>query len=343
MATPKNWYAQMVKSQETARERNRREQRRLQIHLDQRSGPEFTAKYRVKELNREQRIISKELDRIRKGIHKPPAHEYAASSPVEKREVFSFSDLKSAVFYSQEETNLYRTMVFMQNNPSALVPIVDAHAQSQAYFETLQRVTPSFTPSPRELFVPNYLKRFKGTEVPEERHLNITKYSALLYRQSPVLRKNSPVIQGNTSSLKRNSPVVSVGKQIELTNVPSPLAGIQANTNKNGEPSKFKIQHDDTKDHRQSDKSVYQEQENNEKVTNHIHSERDMVDAVNENASSNETSKVTSISLDPIHTTKGNDDNYLEVLDAENNDSNSLLPTSRSSVVSAKRCKNEVS
>ena len=103
--------------------------------------------------------------------------------------MFRFSDLKSTVIYSQAETNLYRDMVFMQNNPSALFPNVDAHSHSQAYVDTIQRCTSGFTPTPREQFVPHYLKRYEDTDVFEDKNPYTTKYSAILYRQSPVLRK----------------------------------------------------------------------------------------------------------------------------------------------------------
>ena len=343
MSTTKNWHAQMVKSQETAREQNRREQRRLQVHLDQKNGPEFAAKYRLKELNREQRIIGKELDRIRKGVNKPLANEYAASCPVEKRDMFRFSDLKSTVIYSQAETNLYRTMVFMQNNPSALVPIVDAHSHSQAYFDTIQRCTPGFTPSPREQFVPHYLKRFKGTDVSEEKNPYTTKYSAILYRQSPLLRKNSPVTHERNVSSNRNGPVVNVVKQIELTHVPSPLLGLKIKTNKNGEPSNITSIKVDISVEKQSDKSESKEQDNNKQVVilkvDEVDNERDVVDAANEKAS-NETIKATSAQPYPTLSTKDTDENYLEL---QLTDPNSLPATSRSSVVSANRFDKEVS
>ena len=220
-----NWYSQMIKSQETVRERNRREQRRFQLQLDEKHGPEFAAKYRVKELNREQRIVSKELERIRKGVHKPLAHEYMASSPTEKRAPVIVVDHKSTVGYTQEETSLYKAMLFLQNNPAALVPIISAHSQSQAYFDTLERISPNLTPQPRTSFVPNYLKTNKGTL--DEDPL-VTKYSALLYRQSPVLRKNSPF------SRHRKSPVVSkndlsheANEQNNVSNSPSQLDDLQ--------------------------------------------------------------------------------------------------------------------
>lgn len=232
-----SWYSQMVKSQETARERNKREQRRLQLELDQKHGPEFAAKYRVKELNREQRIVSKELERIRKGVHKPLANEYTASTPAEKRAPFSIS----AVTYSREETTLYKAMLFLQNNPSALIPIVDAHSQSRAYLETLQRISPSLTPEPKK-FVPKYLKSVRGDEHSYGVSHQMSKYSTLLYRQSPILRKNSPLMQRKSPALIRNSPTHDGLKQNHSPHGPSPLTEVH-NTgthDKNVNPTEMK-------------------------------------------------------------------------------------------------------
>ena len=200
MATARSWYSQLLKSQETAREQNRREQRRLQLELDQKHGIEFAARYRVKELDREQRLVSKELDRIRKGVHKPLAHEYVVSSPADKRSPIIVVDHKSQVRYSHEETSLYKSMVFLQNNPSALIPLISAHSQTPGYFETLERLTPGLAPDPKTIFTPNY-KAARGSL--DERDQRGTKYSKLSYRKSPVLRKNSPL------SMHRNSPLVN--------------------------------------------------------------------------------------------------------------------------------------
>ena len=200
MATARSWYSQLLKSQETAREQNRREQRRLQLELDQKHGIEFAARYRVKELDREQRLVSKELDRIRKGVHKPLAHEYVVSSPADKRSPIIVVDHKSQVRYSHEEATLYKSMVFLQNNPSALIPLISAHSQTPGYYETLERLTPGLAPDPKTIFIPNY-KAGRGSL--DERDQRGTKYSKLSYRKSPVLRKNSPL------SMHRNSPLVN--------------------------------------------------------------------------------------------------------------------------------------
>ena len=200
MATARSWYSQLLKSQETAREQNRREQRRLQLELDQKHGIEFAARYRVKELDREQRLVSKELDRIRKGVHKPLAHEYVVSSPADKRSPIIVVDHKSQVRYSHEETSLYKSMVFLQNNPSALIPLISAHSQTPGYFETLERLTPGLAPDPKTIFTPNYKA---ARDSLDERDQRGTKYSKLSYRKSPVLRKNSPL------SMHRNSPLVN--------------------------------------------------------------------------------------------------------------------------------------
>lgn len=337
----------MVKSQDTAREQNKREQRRLQVHFSQKNGPEFAAKYRLKELNREQRIISKELDRIRKGIHKPLANEYAASSQGEKRDMFiRFSEIKSTAIYSQAETDLYRTMVFMKNNPSALVPIVDAHSHSQAYIDTIQRCTPGFTPSPREQFVPNYLKRFNGIEISEGKNPYTTKYSALLYRQSPLLSKNIPTTNERNLRSNGNGPVVNVVKQIELTHVPSPLLGLELNANKNGTPSNLRSRNVNINGEKQSVKREPIEPDNNEQVvTDHFDNEQDVVDAVNEKEStvnekeSNETLKAISVPQHQTHLTEDDDENNLELQLTE---STSLPATNRSSVVSANRFDKEL-
>ena len=166
----------------------------------------------------------------------------------------------------QAETNLYRTMVFKQNNPSALVPIVDAHSHSQAYFDTIQQCTPGFTPSPREQCVTHYLKRFNGTDASEEKNSYSTKYSTILYRQSPVLRKNSPVAHDKNLTSNRNGQVVNVVKQIELTHVPSPVLGPKLNTNKNGETRKIKSINVDINNEKQSAISESKDQDNNKEV-----------------------------------------------------------------------------
>ena len=331
MSTTKNWHAQMVKSQDTAREQNRREQRRLKVQLDQKSGPEFAAKYRLKELNREQRIISRELDRIRKGVHKPLSNEYAAYSSFEKRDVFRLSGFKSTVIsYSPAETNLYRTMVFMQNNPSALVPIVDAHSHSQEYFDTIQRCTPGYTPSPREQFVPNYLKRFKDTHLSEEKNLYDAKYSAILYRQSPALRKNNPVTQERKTLFNGNGPVVTVVKQIEVTHVPSPRLNPKLQTNKTDDISNINSQAVNIIDEKLDDKN-----ETEQVVKDMVDNEKDMVDATEKVTIEDTTNKP----LNPILSTKDNNENNL---DLQMTGSNSLSATSRSLVVSANRFEKEV-
>ena len=200
MATARSWYSQLLKSQETAREQNRREQRRLQLELDQKHGIEFAARYRVKELDREQRLVSKELDRIRKGVHKPLAHEYVVSSQADKRSPIIVVDHKSQVRYSHEEASLYKSMVFLQNNPSALIPLISAHSQTPGYYETLERLTPGLAPDPKTIFTPNY-KAGRGSL--DGRDQRGPKYSKISYRKSPVLRKNSPL------SMHRNSPLVN--------------------------------------------------------------------------------------------------------------------------------------
>jgi hypothetical protein len=197
-----SWYSQMLKSQELARERNRREERRVR---GEKYGPQFVANYHLAELNKEKRLIEKELERIRKGIHRQPkldehvnhrANHILSVPPNYKHQQTINPE------YSKEEDHLYDAILFLQNNPSALVPILSAHAHSDAYLETLERVTPRLTHDapPNTTFKQKYLSQ--GVSRTEKAEL-VNKYTALLQRHSPMLRRSSPL----TSRRKVNSPL----------------------------------------------------------------------------------------------------------------------------------------
>lgn len=330
-----NWYSQMIKSQETARERNKREQRRLQLQMVQKHGPEFAAKYRVKELNREQKIISKELDRIRKGVHKPLTNEYTASSPVEKKTPFTFSAPKSTVIYTREETNFYKAMLFLQNNPSALVPVVNAHSHSYAYYETLHRMSPGVTPEPQRSFAPSYLKRSKETAIPDP---TLVKYSALLYRQSPMLRKNSPIFHLKNFPLERISPTSEIVKSVSLPHRPSPLTDLQSSAFLNSD--KEQIRGSDNQ--KESNKTKQYQKEN---VGGNVLDDRKeyaLTVDVHENILSNGNPRVTGISLDLVQDSEV--DIPLESQRDESDIVSSFFLTSRSgNIASAKNFQPEVS
>ncbi|XP_045199833.2 uncharacterized protein LOC123554042 [Mercenaria mercenaria] len=202
-----SWYNQMMKSQELARERNRREERRQQ---GEKYGPQFVAKYHLAALDKEKKIIEKELERIRKGIHRPPKlddHVHNKANHILTVPSAHFRESKHHnqtinPEYSKEEDHLYDAILFLQNNPSALVPILSAHAQSDAYLETLERITPRLTNDapPNTSFVPKYLKEHASKS---EKADLVNKYTALLHRHSPILRRNSPL----ASRKKIDSPV----------------------------------------------------------------------------------------------------------------------------------------
>jgi len=234
-----SWYAQMMKSQEIARGKNKREARRAE---NQKCGTEFVAQYRLAAIDKERKLIEKELERIRAGIHRPPKlddkvrskekHVLTVTSPTRLRPTPLFggkgldkdgerssgmpgSFLTQSInpVYSEDETKLYDAILFLQHNPSALVPILAAHAQSDAYLETLGRITPRLQSGrkdadlPIQPFVPSYL-RDKATKTEKVDMLN--KYTALLHRHSPILRKSSPLRSRRHDSPKgnRDSPLV---------------------------------------------------------------------------------------------------------------------------------------
>lgn len=201
-----SWYAQMMKSQELARERNRRDARRIE---SERHGPQFVAKYRIATLDKEKKIIEKELERIRKGVHRPPRladtvntkgnHVLTIPSPRVSEHRPHINSINPE--YSKDENKLYDAILFLQNNPSALVPILSAHAQSDAYFETLERVTPRLANdiSENDTIKPRYLREAVSRA---ERDDLVNKYTILLHRHSPELRRNSPLL-----NRQRNSPI----------------------------------------------------------------------------------------------------------------------------------------
>lgn len=206
-----SWYSQMMKSGELARERNRREERREQ---GQRYGHKFVAQYQLAALDKEKRMVEKELERIRKGIHRIPKLQdskqtrgnniVAVSSPrfleQKPRQHAINSD------YSKDADHLYGAILFLQNNPSALVPILNAHTQSGSYLETLERVTPLTNKrqgKTKQSYVPKYLQE---RESKSERSDVVSKYSTLLQRpKSPFLNRNSPLL--NTK--QRNNPLLN--------------------------------------------------------------------------------------------------------------------------------------
>lgn len=198
-----SWYSQMLKSQELARERNRREERRVR---GEKYGPQFVANYHLAELNKEKRLIEKELERIRKGIHRQPKldeHVHSKANHILSVPSANYKHQQTInPEYSKEEDHLYDAILFLQNNPSALVPILSAHAHSDAYLETLERITPRLTSDapPNTTFKPKYLtERISRNEKAEL----VNKYTALLQRHSPILRRSSPL----TSRRRVNSPL----------------------------------------------------------------------------------------------------------------------------------------
>lgn len=213
-----SWYAQMMKSQELVRERNRRVERRQQ---GERYGPMFVAKYHLAALDKEKKMIEKELERIRKGIHKTPKLEDSVQNKA--NHILSvttprFLEQKSESpainpEYSKAEDHLYDAIVFLQNNPSALVPILSAHAQSDAYFETLERISPMLRKDPpqKKSFLPKYLTE---NVTKSEKNDLLSKYETLLHRNSPVLRRNSPLTKRkniNSPVTHRDSPLLQDG------------------------------------------------------------------------------------------------------------------------------------
>lgn len=204
-----NWYSHMMKSHEVARARNQRMERRQQF---ERYGPGFVTKTRIAALNHEKRMIERELERIRKGVHRPP--KFVEPLQQKDGQILTIKAVPKPSFglpsmekhvdsnsidpeYSSEENKLYDAILFLQNNPSALVPILTAHARSDAYFETLERISPRLTSDSKETtekqtFVPRYLQErsSKGEKVEL-----LNKYTSLLHRHSPDLRKNSPALK----------------------------------------------------------------------------------------------------------------------------------------------------
>ncbi|KAH3798051.1 uncharacterized protein LOC127837899 [Dreissena polymorpha] len=218
-----SWYSQMIKSQELARSKNRREAKRAESQL---LGAEFVAQYRLAALDKEKRLIEKELERIRQGVHKPPKvgqnvkerdkHVLTVTSPRQKNAVttrlikdFGVSPVTHHIdtAYSNDEKKLYGAIVFLKNNPSALVPILAAHAQSDAYLNTLGRLTPFLEPeeSKSKPIVPRYLQE----------NYNDTEKAELLNRYSLLLNRNSPILRGNVSR-------TGLGRESQRANRDSP-------------------------------------------------------------------------------------------------------------------------
>ena len=212
----------MMKSHEIARAQNQRIERRIKGN---RFGPDFVEQTRMAAIEKEKRMIQRELERIRKGVHRPPRF---GQSPRKATHILNVNSYASVTIslpsletdyvynsinpeYSKGEEKLYDSIVFLQNNPSALVPILDAHAQSDAYLETLERISPRITgnveepvvPAHRSPFVPRYLKE---RSVKSDKALLLRKYESLLRSHSPILRKKNPAMkQPFTSRLDTTS------------------------------------------------------------------------------------------------------------------------------------------
>ncbi|KAK3087109.1 hypothetical protein FSP39_001831 [Pinctada imbricata] len=73
-------YKRQYRLQESAREHNKREQRKFDIEMAGKSGIAAEYKFNVGKVNQEQRIIEKELERIRQGVHRPPGHLHTLST-----------------------------------------------------------------------------------------------------------------------------------------------------------------------------------------------------------------------------------------------------------------------
>ena len=67
-----SWYETQFKNLQVARQRNKQEERRLQLVLDRKHGLRAIHEWRLEEVNKEQRLVERELERIRMGIHKVP-------------------------------------------------------------------------------------------------------------------------------------------------------------------------------------------------------------------------------------------------------------------------------
>lgn len=220
-----NWYSHMMKSYEIARAQNQRMERRMQ---GERFGPDFMAQARLAALDKEKKLIQRELERIRKGIHRPPkvgasslknTHVLAVNSPRNLPSMETdYANNSIDPEYSSDENKLYDAILFLQNNPSALVPILAAHSRSDAYLETLERISPRFAQDDTEktytqqksTFVPRYLQE-RATKAEKSELLN--KYTSLLHRHSPVLRKSSPHLKtlkpNDTFRPRKYSPLAS--------------------------------------------------------------------------------------------------------------------------------------
>lgn len=217
-----NWYSHMMRSYEVARAENQRMERREQGN---KYGPEFVAQTRLAALNKEKRMIERELERIRKGIHRQPqlgdivqrkeGHVLTVKSPLKSDTNENDMEYNSAPIepeYSVEESKLYDTILFFHNNPSALVPILAAHARSDAYLETLERISPRLSvennkeSSQKQKFVPRYLKENFNKHSEKSELLN--KYTSLLQRHSPELRRHT-LKPSDTPRVKRHNPLLT--------------------------------------------------------------------------------------------------------------------------------------
>jgi hypothetical protein len=73
-------YKRQYRSQEFARELNKREQRRLDQEVGGRGGIEAEYRFNLDKVNQERKEIEKELNKIRGGVHKPLSHHTTLSS-----------------------------------------------------------------------------------------------------------------------------------------------------------------------------------------------------------------------------------------------------------------------
>uniref|UniRef100_K1PZT0 Uncharacterized protein n=1 Tax=Magallana gigas TaxID=29159 RepID=K1PZT0_MAGGI len=73
-------YKRQFRSQEFARELNKREQRRLDQEVGGRGGIEAEYRFNLDKVNQERKEIEKELNKIRGGVHKQLGHHATLSS-----------------------------------------------------------------------------------------------------------------------------------------------------------------------------------------------------------------------------------------------------------------------
>ena len=150
-----SFFSKLYKSQEEARERNKREQRRSDSF---KFGPDYIERYHLAALERERRLVQREFERIRKEIQdEPPLFDFSSSpviSPqvksktlgdthaqhsIERRDdvdgksEYDSKNSKDSIESRKEEIGLYDTILFFRNNPAVLVPILTIHGKKEEY------------------------------------------------------------------------------------------------------------------------------------------------------------------------------------------------------------------